>query len=133
MCIVTVRDVREIKGYQSLIQQNEELLLKMLPKSIAQRLKKALSKHEQGDEQLLIADSYPEVSILFADIVRFSDWSTKIDAERLVKILNILVSAWDAIALTFEVEKIKVLSWKILLSENFTDNRRLLHVCMWLP
>ena len=109
MCIVTVRDVREIKGYQSLIQQNEELLLKMLPKSIAQRLKKALSKHEQGDEQLLIADSYPEVSILFADIVRFSDWSTKIDAERLVKILNILVSAWDAIALTFEVEKIKVL------------------------
>lgn len=81
----------------------------MLPKSIAQRLKKALAKHDGGEnEQLLIADSYPEVSILFADIVRFSEWSTKIDAERLVKILNILVSAWDSIALTFEVEKIKV-------------------------
>lgn len=81
----------------------------MLPKSIAQRLKKALAKPGTSEhQQLLIADSYPEVSILFADIVRFTEWSSKIDAERLVKILNILVSAWDSIALTFEVEKIKV-------------------------
>lgn len=81
----------------------------MLPKSIAQRLKTELARPDtEEDQHVLIADNYSEVSILFADIVHFSDWSANIDADRIVKLLNIIVSSWDAIAITFGVEKIKV-------------------------
>lgn len=38
-CTLFVRDLRDIKGYQKLIEQNEILLLKMLPKSIAAKLR----------------------------------------------------------------------------------------------
>lgn len=89
----------------------------MLPKSIAARLKNSLD----SSKRVLIADGYANVSILFADIVkfftalslqrniyRFSQWSTTIDAKKLVGILNELVSAWDTVALKNSVEKIKV-------------------------
>ncbi|KAH3743690.1 Family 3 adenylate cyclase [Pelomyxa schiedti] len=109
VAILIVRDVREIRGYQELLEQNENLLLKMLPKTIAQRLKNSIASAKDKTQPLLIADSHPQVSILFADIVKFSEWSTTIDAEKLVEILNGIVSVWDLIALSFKVEKIKTI------------------------
>ncbi|KAH3742887.1 Family 3 adenylate cyclase [Pelomyxa schiedti] len=109
VAILIVRDVREIRGYQKLLEQNENLLLKMLPKSIAQRLKSSIASAKDKTQPLLIADRHPQVSILFADIVKFSEWSTTIDAENLVEILNGIVSIWDVIALSFHVEKIKTI------------------------
>lgn len=65
---VFIRDVRDIREYQALIRQNEALLTKMLPKTIALRLKNSLTTNERD----LIADGYDSVSILFADIVKLS-------------------------------------------------------------
>ncbi|KAH3765335.1 family 3 adenylate cyclase [Pelomyxa schiedti] len=103
-----IRDVREIRTYRNLIERNEALLLKMLPKNIALRLKDCLSS-QQSYGEALIADSHESVSILFADIVKFSQWSTSIDAQQLVSLLNKLVCAWDALAVRCGVEKIKTI------------------------
>jgi class 3 adenylate cyclase len=59
--------------------RSEALLLNILPKSIAERLKHSTE---------LIADRVPEVSIIFADLVGFTEISRKMDAGQLVGMLN---------------------------------------------
>lgn len=72
VCALFIRDVRDIRGYQNLIQQNDVLLSKILPSSIAERLKDSFrySESDASSDNVLIADSHDCVSILFADIVK---------------------------------------------------------------
>jgi class 3 adenylate cyclase len=81
-------------------EENERLLLNILPGPIADRLK--------GGEET-IADYFPEVTVLFADIVGFTAMSEKISPDDLVKLLNHLFSAFDDSAQDLEIEKIKTI------------------------
>jgi class 3 adenylate cyclase/CHASE3 domain sensor protein len=81
-------------------EENERLLLNILPGPIADRLK-------GGEEP--IADYFPEVTVLFADIVGFTAMSEKISPDELVKLLNHLFSAFDDSAQDLEIEKIKTI------------------------
>ncbi len=81
-------------------EENERLLLNILPGPIADRLK-------GGEEP--IADYFPEVTVLFADIVGFTAMSEKISPDDLVKLLNHLFSAFDDSAQDLEIEKIKTI------------------------
>ncbi|KAH3756682.1 PAS domain S-box protein [Pelomyxa schiedti] len=101
--IAIVRDLRDVRGYKDLLDRHESLLQSMLPKVIVERLKALKGQHQS------IADQHSEVSILFADIVAFSSWSTTIDADRLVHLLDMLFSMWDEKAVIFGVEKIKTI------------------------
>lgn len=81
-------------------EKGEQLLLNILPKSIAERLKQ---------EQITIADSFPEATIMFADIVDFSRLSGRISATELVSLLNKIFSAFDRLAERHNLEKIKTI------------------------
>ena len=81
-------------------QKSENLLLNILPKPIAERLK----AHE-----LTIADSFPSCSVLFADIVGFTPLSTKLGAKQLVDLLNEIFSAFDGFTEELGLEKIKTI------------------------
>jgi len=81
-------------------QKAEELLLNVLPASIAARLK-------QGDK--IIAESFPDVTILFADLVNFTQLSATISAKELVNILNEIFSEFDLLAEKHGLEKIKTI------------------------
>lgn len=78
----------------------ESLLLNILPEEIAYRLK-------SGEE--VIADKFDNVTVLFADIVGFTELSSKVNATTIVKILNTLFSKFDALLETHQVEKIKTI------------------------
>ena len=78
----------------------ESLLLNILPDSIAIRLK--------NNEQV-IADVFPMVTVVFADIVGFTSLSSKISPENLVKKLNQLFSIFDDLAEKHGLEKIKTI------------------------
>ncbi|TGN02695.1 ammonium transporter [Leptospira dzoumogneensis] len=78
----------------------EKLLLNILPDSIAQELKSNTG---------LIADSYPNVSILFADIVGFTKISAVMKPESVVRILNEVFSHFDILAEKYGLEKIKTI------------------------
>jgi len=78
--------------------RSEELLLSILPQPIARRL-------ESGEE--LIADYFDEATVLFADIVGFTSLSSQLTPPRVVQLLDVLFSRFDAIADTHGVEKIK--------------------------
>ncbi|NJK40255.1 MAG: HAMP domain-containing protein [Acaryochloridaceae cyanobacterium SU_2_1] len=79
-------------------QENEKLLTCILPAPVAERLKK-------GEEN--IADSFPNVTVLFADLLGFNDLADLLPATDLVALLNDLVSAFDEAAERSGVEKIK--------------------------
>ena len=76
------------------------LLLNVLPESVAKKL-----KHNTG----IIAESFPNVSVLFADIVNFTELSSQHEPEEIVKILNELFSAFDALVEQHALEKIKTI------------------------
>ena len=70
----------------------------MLPASIAERLK--------GGESP-IADHFDDVTVLFADIVGFTEMANKASPDRVVRILERLFTAFDALTETAGAEKIK--------------------------
>ena len=81
-------------------RENERLLLSILPAAIAQRLKSGGAG---------IADHFPEVSVLFADIVDFTVLSGGMSPKPLVTLLDDLFSQFDELARRHQVEKIKTI------------------------
>lgn len=81
-------------------EKSEQLLLNILPSPIAQQLK---------ESSAAIADSFPEVTVLFADIVGFTNLSSQISARELVNLLNQIFSAFDHLAELHGLEKIKTI------------------------
>lgn len=86
-------------------QRADGLLLNILPKPIARRL----SATELGQQTQTIVDRHEHVSILFADIVGFTELSQKMEPGELVHLLNTLFSAFDRITARHGVEKIKTI------------------------
>jgi class 3 adenylate cyclase/CHASE3 domain sensor protein len=81
-------------------EENERLLLNILPGPIADRLK-------AGEEP--IADYFPEVTVLFSDIVGFTHLSTELPPAELVQRLDEIFSAFDESAGQLGIEKIKTI------------------------
>jgi class 3 adenylate cyclase len=81
-------------------EKSEALLLNILPEPIAQRLKQSTT---------VIADSFPDVSVLFADLVGFTRLSSQTSSDRLVNLLNEVFSGFDELAEKHGVEKIKTI------------------------
>lgn len=81
--------------------RSEELLTNAIPKSIAARLKR-------GDAGR-IAETYPDTTVLFADLVGFTSWAQRTDADEVVRSLDDLFSRFDELAATCGVEKIKTI------------------------
>ena len=80
--------------------ENYQLLLNVLPEPIANRLK-------NGEVQ--IADAFPSVSVLFADIVGFTAMSRGEPPIAILRMLDELFGAFDRAAIDNGVEKIKTI------------------------
>ncbi len=80
--------------------RSETLLLNILPKEIADTLKK---------ENRTIARQYDQVSVLFADIVNFTPMSALMSPVGLVELLNDVFSYFDTLVAKYRLEKIKTI------------------------
>jgi adenylate cyclase len=80
--------------------KSEKLLLNILPSPIVDRLK--LSSDA-------IADGFAEATVLFADIVGFTELSSRLSPQELVHRLNEIFSAFDALVEKHGLEKIKTI------------------------
>ena len=78
----------------------ETLLLNILPRSIAERLK---------TDSATIADQFAAASILFADVVDFTPMSDHLQPAEVVGLLDHLFTHFDILAEQYEVEKIKTI------------------------
>ena len=81
-------------------RKTEDLLLNILPEAIADRLKR-----EPG----VIADKFEKATILFADLVNFTQISTTMSATKLVYLLNEIFSTFDKLSDKHGLEKIKTI------------------------
>ena len=100
----TVSDIDERKMAQEALkfqqQQMEQLLLNILPAKIARRLQ---------EEQKAIADSFDDVSVLFADLVGFTEFCSNVSPIDLVNFLNLIFSKFDQLTQKHRLEKIKTI------------------------
>ncbi|MDB9312507.1 adenylate/guanylate cyclase domain-containing protein [Spirulina sp. CS-785/01] len=81
-------------------ERSERLLRNILPESIACQLKQ---------ESQTIAETYKEVTVLFADLVNFTELSEHLSARELVTLLNAIFSRFDQLSEQYQLEKIKTI------------------------
>jgi adenylate cyclase len=96
--ITARRTVEEALRYQR--EQVEELLSSILPPKIAQQL------HFGAD---IVADHFAEVTILFADLVNFTELASQTSPVELIRRLNQIFSMFDRITEDYGLEKIKTI------------------------
>ena len=95
-------------------ERAENLLLNILPGSIAERLK---ARPET------IADGFREVSVLFADVVEFTPRADKLAAAEVVGLLDRLFSHFDELAERYDLEKITTIGDAYMVAAGVPDPR----------
>jgi class 3 adenylate cyclase len=92
-------------------EKSEQLLLNILPQPIADRMKRGETN---------IADSYPDVTVLLADLVGFTTLSAHIGPEQIVQLLNEIFSAFDLLTERHGLEKIKTIGDAYMVAGNLS-------------
>jgi adenylate cyclase len=95
-------------------EKSEQLLLNILPETIANQLKES---HDA------IAEHFDEVTILFADIVGFTNLSSRLTPIELVSLLNQMFSNFDALAEQYGLEKIKTIGDAYMVAAGLPEPR----------
>ena len=91
-------DITAAREVERLNAENEALLLNILPRSIADRLRRG---------ETVIADRFDDMAVLFADVVGFTELSSRLPAADVVTLLNEIFTMCDRLADRFGLEKIK--------------------------
>jgi len=78
----------------------EKLLLNVLPASIVDRM-------QRGEQ--VSAESFPEVTVFFADVVGFTSLAAEVEPRAVAKLLNELFGMLDELADKYRLEKIKTI------------------------
>lgn len=81
-------------------EKSDHLLLSIFPETIAAQLK---------DSNQSVADSFDNVTILFADIVGFTRYASTMGPNELVAMLDEIFSEFDALVDKYGIEKIKTI------------------------
>jgi class 3 adenylate cyclase len=103
-----------VRARDDAFARSERLLLNVLPRPIAERLK---------GEPRVIADLHPEVTVLFADVVDFTAFTERTDPQRVVGVLDEVFSAFDALAETHGLEKIKTIGDAYMVAAGLPEPR----------
>jgi class 3 adenylate cyclase len=95
-------------------ERSERLLLNVLPGPVAERLKR-----DEG----VIADRFPEATVLFADIVGFTPLASGLPPERVVALLDEVFTTFDRLADDRGLEKIKTIGDAYMLAGGIPEPR----------
>jgi len=95
-------------------QKSEDLLLNILPRPIAQRLK---------EDQSVIADYFHSTTVLFTDIVGFTKLSENLSPSELVQFLNKIFTSFDNLVEKYQLEKIKTVGDAYMVAGGFPEPR----------
>lgn len=94
-------------------ERSETLLLNILPRPIVQRIK----------QREVIADGFEDATVLFSDIVGFTQLAAHMTPVALVNMLNEIFSAFDKLVLEFGVEKIKTIGDAYMIAAGLPEKR----------
>jgi class 3 adenylate cyclase len=94
-------------------ERSEKLLLNILPAPIADRLKTS---------DKTIADGFADVTVMFADIVNFTQVAANMSPSQVFAMLNRIFSAFDEMAENFGLEKIKTIGDAYMVAGGLNDD-----------
>ena len=100
-CIIALIVGYAFTGADTARAEADALLINILPEAIAERLK------ERPDAR--VADSVEQASVMFSDLVGFTELSKRLGAARTVALLDHIVTEFDRLAARHGVEKIKTI------------------------
>ena len=103
-----------VRARDAAADRSETLLLNVLPKAIAQRL-----KVQPG----VIAEAHDQVTVLFADVVDFTPFVARTEPSRVVGLLDEIFSAFDALSIRFGLEKIKTIGDAYMVAAGLPEAR----------
>ncbi|MEL6383208.1 MAG: adenylate/guanylate cyclase domain-containing protein [Cyanobacteria bacterium J06626_18] len=113
-----VHDITERRRIEMELRQQrkqaDRLLVNILPYQIAMRLKSGARS---------IAESFDEVTVLFADLVNFTVASGQMSPKQLVNLLNDIFSTFDRLAERHGLEKIKTIGDAYMLAGGLPISR----------
>ncbi len=117
----SIREKRKVQeqmelAHAALTQEqdrSEKLLLNILPGPIAERLK--------ASDQT-IADGFADVTVMFADIVNFTQVAANMSPSQVFAMLNRIFSAFDELAEQFGLEKIKTIGDAYMIAGGINQN-----------
>jgi class 3 adenylate cyclase len=95
--------------------KSDQLLTTILPPHIAQRLK---------DEPATIADGFPDVSVMFADIVNFTSLAEELAPQEVVAFLDEVFTRFDELAEKHGVDKIKTIGDAYMVAGGLSRDRK---------
>lgn len=95
-------------------QQTEKLLLNILPEAIASQLK------QSGQT---VARQFDHASVLFADLVGFTEFSSHLSPIEVVEMLNEIFSGFDVLTEKYKLEKIKTIGDAYMVVGGLPDPR----------
>lgn len=90
----------QVEQERRLREQQRELLTNMMPERIAESLMAGAT---------MIADSYDDVSIMFLDLVNFTELASAVTAAEVVVLLNGIFNACDEVIMRHGLTKIKTI------------------------
>ncbi|RTL54982.1 MAG: adenylate/guanylate cyclase domain-containing protein [Rhodocyclaceae bacterium] len=93
-------------------ERAEKLLLNILPAPVAKRLK---------ESNQTIADGFADATVMFADIVNFTQVAAGMSPSQVFAMLNRIFSAFDDLAEQFGLEKIKTIGDAYMVAGGIND------------
>jgi class 3 adenylate cyclase len=107
-------DVTAARQVEQANRNNRLLLVNVLPEPIADRL-------QAGESP--IADGFDEMTVLFADVVGFTQLSTRMSPRDVVDVLNQVFSIFDGLADRYGLEKIKTIGDAYMVADGLSAGR----------
>ncbi|MBK6629646.1 MAG: adenylate/guanylate cyclase domain-containing protein [Betaproteobacteria bacterium] len=96
-------------------ERSERLLLNILPGSVAERLK---------NSNQTIADGFADVTVMFADIVNFTQVAEGMAPTQVFTMLNRIFSSFDEMAERYGLEKIKTIGDAYMVAGGLNDGQQ---------
>lgn len=81
-------------------RENDELLASLMPESVARRVR---------DGETTISGDHRDVSVVYAELLNFKEFARSLSSEESVRLLNILIEAFDAAAEHHGIERVRSL------------------------
>ena len=100
-------------------ERGDALLRNILPETIIDRLK----TREPGGDGGRIADGSADVTVLFADLVGFTEQAARMEPDELVFMLDQVFAGWDRLADRLGLEKIKTIGDAYMAVAGVPDER----------
>jgi class 3 adenylate cyclase len=95
-------------------ERSEALLLNILPRTIIERMRRG---------ETVIADRIPEAIVLFSDLVDFTSLSSALSPEETVRLLGLLFSQFDDLAVRHGLETIKTIGDGYMVTGGILEQR----------